>query len=99
MGIVGCIFVALIVWSIIMVTKNKLVYATAFGSGSVAMAILTRWKWQPFDRINDARRLADKADTLATGLRLRMKTISEIKNPTARAKAQWDAVTEYLSYA
>lgn len=94
---VGGIFLALIVWTVVMVSKQRLVYASAFGSSSVAMAILTRWKWQPFDRINQARRLADNADTLATGLRLRMKTISEIADPGARADAQWEAVKEYVS--
>ena len=93
---VGSVFVILIVWSIVMVSQERILYASAFGSGSVAMAILTQWKWQPFDRINEARRLADNADTLATGLRLRMKTVSEITDPSERAKAQWLAVEEYL---
>lgn len=96
---VGAIFIILIIWSVVMVSQNRILYASAFGSGSVAMMILTQWKWQPFDRINQARRLADNADTLATGLRLRMKTISEITNPSKRAKAQWDAVEEYLKHA
>ena len=84
--VVGAIFVTLIVWSVVMVSQNRILYASAFGSGSVAMVILTQWKWQPFDRINQARRLADNADTLATGLRLRMKTISEITDPSKRSK-------------
>jgi hypothetical protein len=96
--VVGVIFIILIIWSVVMVSQNRILYASAFGSGSVAMVILTQWKWQPFDRINQARRLADNADTLATGLRLRMKTISEITNPSKRAKAQWDAVEEYLKH-
>jgi hypothetical protein len=93
---VGAIFIALIVWSMVMVSQERILYASAFGSGSVAMMVLTRWKWQPFDRINQARRLADDADILATGLRLRMKTISEITDPVKRSKAQWDAINEYL---
>jgi hypothetical protein len=93
---VGGIFITLIVWSMVLVSQERILYASAFGSGSVAMMILTRWKWQPFDRINQARRLADNADTLATGLRLRMKTISEISDPSERSKAQWDAVEKYL---
>lgn len=94
---VGAIFVGLIVWSMVMVSQERILYATVFGSGGVAMAILTQWKWQPFDRIDQARRLADNADTLATGLRLRMKTISEIEDPTKRSEAQWNAVSEYLA--
>jgi uncharacterized integral membrane protein len=97
--IVGAIFILLIVWSIVMVSQQRLLYASAFGSGSVAMLILTQWKWQPFDRINEARKLADNADTTATGLRLRMTTISEITDPSVREKAQWAAVREYLEHS
>jgi hypothetical protein len=93
---VGAIFIGLILWSMVMVSRKEILYASAFGSGSVAMAILTQWKWQPFERINQARRLADNADTLATGLRLRMKAISEIQDPRERAKAQWEAVEQYI---
>ncbi len=96
---VGIIFIGLIVWSMIMVSRDRILYASAFGSSSVAMMILTRWKWQPFDRINNARKLADNADTLATGLRMRMKSVSEIADPHERAKAQWDAVKEYLEFS
>jgi hypothetical protein len=97
-GAVGMTFLALIIWSIILVTRHQVVYASAFGSGSLGMVILTRWKWQPFDRIDQARRLADNADTLATGLRLRMRTIAEIQDSSARAKAQWEAVNDYLKH-
>lgn len=93
---VGAVFIGLVVWSMVMVSQKQILYASAFGSGGVAMVILTQWKWQPFDRINEARRLADNADTLATGLRLRMKTISEIQDPRERAKAQWEAVEQYI---
>jgi len=82
-----------------MVSKERLLYASAFGSGGVAMVILTQWKWQPFDRINQARKLADDADTVATALRLRMKTISEITDPSLRSKAQGDVVNEYLEHS
>ena len=94
--VVGILFVVLILWSVVMVSQNRILYASAFGSGSLAMLILTQWKWQPFDRINQARRQADNADTLATGLRLRMATISAIPNLTERSRAQWEAVEEYL---
>ena len=93
---VGVLFLALIAWSMVMVSQERILYASAFGSGGVATAILTKWKWQPFDRINQARKLADDADILATGLRLRMKTIAEIADPVERSKAQWEAVSEYL---
>ncbi|MGD0546279.1 MAG: hypothetical protein ABR991_00440 [Terracidiphilus sp.] len=93
---VGVLFIVLILWSVVMVSQNRILYASAFGSGSVAMLILTQWKWQPFDRINQARRQADNADTLATGLRLRMATISAIPDLTERSRAQWQAVEEYL---
>ncbi len=96
---VGSIFVALIVWSMVMVSQDRILYASAFGSSGIAMVILTQWKWQPFDRINKARQLADKADTLATGLRLRIATISEIDEPSKRAKAQWNAVKDYLAHS
>jgi hypothetical protein len=95
--VVGIIFVALIGWTIVMVSQKRILYASAFGSGSLAMTILTRWKWQPFDRIDQARRLADNADTLATGLRLRMTTISAITDPSERQDKQWNAVKEYLA--
>jgi hypothetical protein len=97
--IIGVVFMGLIIWSAFMVSKEKILYASAFGSGSVAMAILTQWKWQPFDRINQARRLTDNADTLATVLRLRMQTISEIQDSKERAKAQWEAVEQYLKWS
>lgn len=95
--IVSCLFVALIIWTVVMVSQERILYASAFGSGSLAMAILSQWKWQPFDRVNQARQSADNADTLSTGLRLRMKTISEINDPTLREQAQWKAVEEYLA--
>jgi hypothetical protein len=94
--VVGIVFISLIVWSMVMVSQQQILYASAFGSGGIAMAILTQWKWQPFDRINQARRLADNADIMSTGLRLRIKAIAEIQNPEKRAEAQWKAVSEYL---
>lgn len=94
--VVGAIFVLLIVWSVVMVSQNRILYASAFGSGSVAMMILTQWKWQPFDRLNLARQQADSADILGTGLRLRMTTIAAIADPSERSRAQWQAVDEYL---
>jgi hypothetical protein len=93
---VGVLFLVLILWSVVMVNQNRILYASAFGSGSIAMLILTQWKWQPFDRINQARQQADNADILATGLRLRMETISAIPDLAERSHAQWEAVEEYL---
>lgn len=96
-GVVGAIFVGLIVWCMVMVGQERILYGSAFGSGGVAMVILTQWKWQPFDRINEARSLADNADTLATGLRIVMVTISEIPDPVKRAEAQADAIKQHLA--
>jgi hypothetical protein len=87
---------AVIGWSILMVTKHQLMYATVFGTTGVGMLALSRWKWQPFERVADARRLADNADILATGLRMRIESISKIPDPKERAEAQWRAVTDYL---
>lgn len=97
--VVGAILVGLIVWCMVMVSQKRILYGSAFGSGGVTMVILTQWKWQPFDRINEARRLADNADTLATGLRIVMNTISEIQDPLKRAEAQADAIKQYLAWS
>lgn len=94
--IVAALLLFVVLWSIFMVTKNRLMYATAFGSSGIGMLVLSKWKWQPFERVAEARKLADDADILATGLRLRIKSISEITDPKERAQAQWDAVSEYL---
>jgi hypothetical protein len=94
---VGVTFLVLIGLSVFMVSKNEALYATVFGSQSVSMIILTRWKWQPFERINEARRLADNADAIALGLRLRLRTISEIHDPKEREAAQWNAVQQYIA--
>ncbi len=94
---VAIVFVSVVSWSIYMVTQRRLEYGAAFGSGSVGMLILSKWKWQPFDRIANARKLADDADILATGLRLRIGSINEIPDPERRATAQWEAVREYLA--
>lgn len=94
--IVSALLLFVVLWSIFMVTKNRLMYATAFGSSGIGMLVLSKWKWQPFERVAEARKLADDADILATGLRLRIKSISEITDPKERAQAQWDAVSEYL---
>jgi hypothetical protein len=89
-------FAAIVIWSMVMVSQKRLEYACVFGSGGVAMFVLSRWKWQPFERMAEARRLADQADILATALRMRIRTIEQISDPAARAKAQWEAAAEYL---
>ena len=94
--IVAAILLFVILWAVLMVTQNRLMYATAFGSSGIGMIALSKWKWQPFERVAEARKLADDADILTTGLRLRIKSISEITDPKERAKAQWDAVSEYI---
>lgn len=90
------VLLLLLGWSLYMITKNRLTYAAVFGSTGVGMLILSRWKWQPFDRVTQARKIADEADILATGLWLRIKSLSEISDPKERAQAQWQAVREYL---
>lgn len=94
--IVAALLLLVVLWSIFMVTTNKLMYATAFGSSGIGMLVLSKWKWQPFERVAEARKFADDADILAAGLRLRIKSISEITDPKERAQAQWEAVSEYL---
>ncbi len=89
-------FAAIVTWSMVMVSQKRLEYACVFGSGGVAMFVLSRWKWQPFERMAEARRLADQADILATALRMRIRTIEQISDPATRAKAQWEAAAEYL---
>ena len=94
---IATVLVVVLFWSIVMITQEKMLYGTAFGSGGVGMLVLTKWKWQPFDRIAATRKLADDADILATGLRIRMQSIMKIDNPKERAQAQWDAVNDYLA--
>lgn len=93
---VGCTLLIIVYWCIYMVSKDKLMYASAFGSSGVGMIVLTKWKWQPFEKVAEARKLADNADILATGLRLRINSLSEISDPKERAREQWVAVGEYL---
>ncbi|MCD4678129.1 MAG: hypothetical protein K8S18_19375 [Desulfobacula sp.] len=95
-SVVAAILCFVILWSIYMVTNNRLAYATAFGSSSIGMLALSKWKWQPFERVAEARKLTDDADILATGLRLRINSISQITDPKERAQAQWNAISEYL---
>jgi len=88
--------VGVVIWLMFMVGHKRVTYASAFGSGGVAMLVLSRLKWQPFERMAEARKLADQADALATALRVRMRTLDQIKDPEARAEAQWRAVADYL---
>jgi len=97
-GLVALFIFGVIVWSIIMVTQERFLQAQMFGSGGVGMFALSTWKWQPFDRIELARKLADEADLLVTMLRLRRKNISEIEDPKVRADEQWKATHEYTKY-
>ena len=94
--VVAALLLFVVLWSIFMVTQNQLMYATAFSSSGIGMLVLSKWKWQPFERVAEARKLADDADILAAGLRLRIKSISEIVDPKERSQAQWEAVSEYL---
>jgi hypothetical protein len=94
--ILSTILTFVILWSVYMVTIKRMVYATAFGSSSIGMLALSKWKWQPFERMAEARKQADDADILATGLRLRIESISQIVDPEKRSQKQWDAISEYL---
>lgn len=93
---VAALLLFVVLWSIFLVSTNQLMYATAFGSSGIGMLVLSKLKWQPFERMAEARKLADDADILTAGLRLRIKSISEIADPKERAQAQWEAVSEYL---
>ena len=93
---VATLLFTIVLWSIWTVIQNQLAYTTFFGSSGIAMIILSKWKWQPFERVTEARKLADDADILTMGLRLRIKTISEITDPKERSEAQWVAVSDYL---
>lgn len=90
-----CALVALLGWSMYLVSKDKLGYASAFGSTGVGGLIVSKWKWQPFQKMTEATKLAEAADVMAVGLRVRLDTIQQIKSPAARSKAQWEAVHEY----
>ena len=89
---------AIVVWSILMVTARQIPYATVLGVGGVGTTALMA-RWQPFDRVARARDLAEQADVLATGLRLRLATIKEIADPVARGEAEWNAVKDYTQEA
>jgi hypothetical protein len=89
------LLLGLVVWSIVLVTLNRLQYGLALGGGSVGGVILTSTKWQPFDRAARARRDADRADVLAVGLRTRLRTIAAIENPLERQRAEWQAIRDF----
>lgn len=94
---VATLLLGLVVWTVVLVSANRLEYAAAFGTSSVTIFILAKWKWQPFDRLNEARKMADQADVLATGLRLRLATIQNIADPAERSREQGKAVREYMA--
>ena len=80
-----------------MFSFRRVDYGTVFGTSGVGGMALTKWKWQPFEKASEARRSADNADVLALGLRRRLATISEIKDPIERQKFEWQAVNDYLA--
>jgi hypothetical protein len=88
----------IVVWSVFMVGTGRLEYGTALGSGGIAAAVLAT-KWQPFDRIGQARKSAERADVLATGLRLRLGSIAKIGDPSERQKAEWRATQDFMQEA
>lgn len=95
---VAVIIGAAFVWSVVMVTMRRLSYATLFSGGGLGASVLAV-KWQPFDRVGRARDLAEQADVLATGLRLRMHTIAQIADPAERQEVEWTAVKDYTESA
>jgi len=95
---VAIVIGAAFVWSLIMITFDKIKYATVLGTGGIGATAFAA-KWQPVDRVGRARDLAEQADVLATGLRLRMSTIGQIGDPVARQLAEWTAVKEYTAEA
>jgi hypothetical protein len=89
------LLLGLVVWSIVLVTLNRLQYGIALGGGSAGGVILTSTKWQPFDRAARARKDADRADVLAVGLRTRLRTIAAITDPRERHRAEWEAIRDF----
>lgn len=94
---VGIAFSVVLAWALVMASRKDTETAAYLGSGSLGGAVMTQWKWQPFEKIGEARRVASAADALSMGLRMRMRTISGIADPIARQAAEWTAVTEFLA--
>ena len=59
--IVAALLLFIILWSIYMVTQDQLMYATVFGSSGIGMLALSKWKWQPFERVTEAPKNAEHA--------------------------------------
>lgn len=95
-GVAG-LLLSLVTWSVVMITMSRLTYGVALGTGSVGGTIVAGQKWQPFDRVNIARRQADHADGLALGLRRRLRTIEQIVDANERQKAEWQAVLDFTA--
>jgi hypothetical protein len=93
---VALVLLAVLVWSIVLATLNQTKAATFLGTGTLGGGVLYTWKWQPFDKMSEARRLADQADLLALAVNERMVTISTISDPAQREKAQWQAALDFL---
>jgi hypothetical protein len=89
------VLMGLVVWTIVMVSRDQITYAVGFGSTSVAGLTLSAWKWQPFDRATKAQKIAVRMDALSLGLSQRMASIKEIQDPQKREKSQWKAVVEF----
>jgi hypothetical protein len=93
---VGVVLFAVLGWAMYMVSRQQALYGTLFGTGGVGTGVLSQWKWQPFDRMNEARRAADDAAVLGAAIGLRLATIGEIKDPDERQKKQWEAAKDFL---
>jgi hypothetical protein len=96
---VAVLFVALVVWSMVLASEQRTLYASVFGAGAAATAIVGLWKWRPRRRVEHVRRLLREANSLATGLRVTARNLFAIRNPCKRANAQWKTVEQYLDWS
>jgi hypothetical protein len=87
-----------VAWAVFELAMDHLRSAAAFGcSGGLGAALAI--KWQPFKEVRRVGMSTEAADVLATGLRMRMKTIGKIEDTAQRQEAEWQAVREYLDEA
>lgn len=90
------ILFAVLAWSGFMVQTGRLQYGVALGSTSLGGMVLTAWKWQPIEQMRETHRLTQALDALNMAFKTRLAGMKAIKDPVARAEAEWKAMTEYL---